>query len=190
VVATCTPDTKSRACGLVAVGSFFIGWTESLAIAAITLTTLNQAELGSAGGIGGSIRFLITSISTTVYNVVLSNRLAEQVPNKVGAAVTANGLPASSIASFISALSVGPTALTSIPGVSPSIIAAGTRAYRVATANSFRTVFLTTIAFSAVALISTLFLPDFDPLLSDKVATTLGKEKEKVKNIQTEATES
>jgi hypothetical protein len=178
-VATCNVDTKARACGLVAAGSFFIGWTESLAIAAITLTTQNQSELGSAGGIGGSIRFLITSISTTVYNVVLSNRQAEEIPSKVTSAVVANGLPMSSVSSFIKALALGPRAFADIPGISPNIISAGSRAYKEANANSFRTVFLTTIAFSAVALITTLFLPNFDALMSDKIATTLGKEKTK-----------
>lgn len=159
------------------MGSFFIGWTENLAVTAITLTTQNQGELGTAGGIAGSIRYLITSISTTVYTVVLSNRQAEEIPQKVAAAVTTNGLPASSVSSFISALAIGPSAFADIPGITPRIIAAGSYAYRVANSNSFRTVFLSTIAFSCVALIATLFLPNFDSLLSDKIATTLGKEK-------------
>ena len=184
MVATCTPDTKARACGLVAAGSFCIAWAESLAIASITLTTQNQAELGSAGGIGGSIRFLITSISTTVYNVVLSNRQADEIPLKVSSAVVENGLPMSSVAAFIKALTVGPAALASVPGITPRIIAAGSRAYKEANSDSFRTVFLTTIAFSSVALIATLFFPNFDALMSDKVATTLGKEK--VKEAHTE----
>lgn len=177
MVATCTPDTKARACGLVAVGSFFIGWTENLAVTAITLTTQNQGELGTAGGIAGSIRYLITSMSTTVYTVVLSSRQAEEIPGKVTAAVIANGLPASSVSSFISGLAVGPSAFADIPGITPNIIAAGSYAYQVANSDSFRTVFLSTIAFSCVALTTTLFLPNFDSLLSDKIATTLGKEK-------------
>jgi Fungal trichothecene efflux pump (TRI12) len=177
VVATCTPDTRTRACGLVAAGSFCIAWTESLAVTALTLTTPDQSELGTAGGIGGSIRFLITSISTTVYNVVLANRQAVEVPKRVTAAVMASGLPASSVASFIKALAVGPTAFAKIPGITPGIIAAGAHAYKEANSASFQTVFLTTIAFSCVALITTLFLPNFNALMSDDVAATLGKEK-------------
>lgn len=150
---------------------------ESLAIAAITLTTQNQSELGSAGGIGGSIRFLITSISTTVYNVVLSNRQADEIPTKVPAALIGAGLPEGSVLSFIQALAVGPSALAQVPGINPEITAAGVRAYKIANASSFRTVFLTTIAFSSVALIASLFLPNFDKLLTKEVATTLGKEK-------------
>lgn len=148
-----------------------------MAVTAITLTTHDQSELGSAGGIAGSIRFLITSISTTVYNVVLANRQAVEIPNKVTSAVMASGLPASSVSSFIKALALGPAALADIPGITPSIIAAGSRAYQEANSASFQTVFLTTIAFSCVALITTLFLPNFDALMSDQVATTLGKEK-------------
>lgn len=177
VVATCSPDTRSRACAFVAVGSFFIAWMESLAIAAITLTTPNQSELGSAGGIGGSIRFLITSISTTVYNVILSNRQAKEIPATVPAALVSAGLPESSIVSFIKALALGPASLAKVPGISPEITAAGLRAYKIANANSFRTVFFATIAFSSVALIASLFLPNFDNLVTKQVATTLGKEK-------------
>jgi hypothetical protein len=186
VVATCTPDTKARACSVVAAGSFFKGWTESLAIAAITLTTQDQSELGTAEGIGGSIRFLIISISTTVYNVVLSNRQAEEIPGKEAPAVIASGLPASRVTSFIKALAVGPSALADVSGISPSIIAVGARAYKEANANSFRTMFLTAIAISCIALITTFFLPNFDSLLSDKVATTLGKRRRRTQRLNFE----
>jgi Fungal trichothecene efflux pump (TRI12) len=186
VVATANQDTRSRACGLVATGCFCIGWTESLAVTSITLTTHDQRELGSAGGIAGSIRFMITSICTTVYNVVLSNRQATEIPKLVAPAVIAGGLPASSVPSFIAALSVGSSAFAKIPGITPSIITAGSYAYKEANSNAFRTVFLTTIAFSGTALITTLFLPGLDSLMSDKVATTLGKEKAKNEEASSE----
>lgn len=185
VVATCTPDTRARACGLVAAGSFFISWMEALAITAITLTTPDQRELGSAGGIGGSIRFLITSIATTVYNVVLSNRRDDEISNKLPPALIRAGLPETSVPSFIQVLTLGPSALAEVPGINTEIIAAGTRAYKVANANSFRTVFLVTIAFTAVTSIVSLFLPNFDDLLTDKVATTLGKETTKEAKTET-----
>ncbi|OCK77436.1 MFS general substrate transporter [Lepidopterella palustris CBS 459.81] len=177
LVATCNPDTRSRACAFVAIGSCFVGWTESLAITAVTVTAYDQSELGSSGGVAGSIRYLITSIATTVYTVTLTNRQAQEIPPRVTSAVEAAGLPPSSVAAFIKALSGGASALDKVPGVTPRILAAGTRAYQEGNSSAFRTVFLSTIAFTGVALISALFLPDLEALMSNKVATTLGTEK-------------
>lgn len=172
-MATCTPDTRARAATLVSLGVFFIGWTESLAITMVTLTVKNQNELGSASGVAGSIRFLISSVSATIYTVILSNRLATTIPATVGPAVIKAGLPANSTADFIAAFALGPTAFEKIPGVTPTILAVGTRAYQIANASAYRTVFLSTIAFTGVAVIATLFLPNVDHLLTGDVATTL-----------------
>lgn len=172
-MATCTPDTKARAAALVSLGVFFIGWTESLAITIVTLTASNQNELGSASGIAGSIRFLISSIAATVYTVILSNRLTQTTTGQVIPAVINAGLPASSAPSFLAAFSIGPSAFEKVPGITPTILAIGTRAYQEANASAYRTVFLTTIAFTGVAIIATLFLPNVDHLLTANVATTL-----------------
>jgi hypothetical protein len=172
-VATCTPDTKARAAALVSFGVFFIGWAESLAITIVTLTAKNQNELGSASGVAGSIRFLISSIAATVYSVILSNRLAQTIPAQVTPAIINAGLPASSAGDFIAALSLGSSAFAKIPNITPEIIAIGTRAYQEANATAYKTVFLSTIAFTGVAIIATLFLPNVDHLLTGKVATTL-----------------
>jgi len=170
-VATCTPDTKVRACVLVSFGVFFVGWTESIAITMVTVSLNNQQELGTGSGVAGSIRFLISAISSTVYSVVLSNRLAKEIPAHVVPAVTKAGLPSSSIASFIGGFTTGN--FTGIPGVTPNILAVGTRAYELGNADAYRTVFLTTIAFSACAIIASAFLPNVEDRMVSNVATTL-----------------
>jgi cellobiose-specific phosphotransferase system component IIC len=179
-VATSTPDTKNQAAALVSMGVFFIGWAESLAITMVTLTAKNQNELGSASGVAGSIRFLISSVAATVYSVILKNRLTQTISSQVPAALAKAGLPSSSIPEFIAALAVGPTAIANVTGVNPSITVIGFRAYQDASADAYRTVFLTTIAFSGVAIIATLFLPNVDHLLTGKVSTTLHKKDMKV----------
>jgi hypothetical protein len=181
-MATCDPDTRVRASVLMAFGTFFIGWAESLAISIVTLAATDQAHLGSASGVAGSIRFLICSVSASIYNVILSNRLAQTIPAQVPRAVIAAGLPSSSVAAFIGAFSVGASAFAKIEGLTPEILAIGTRAYQDASADAYRTVFLSTIAFSAVAIVCTLLLPDADKLLTGRVATTLhdGKDEKHV----------
>jgi hypothetical protein len=106
------------------------------------LAAKDQYALGSASGVAGSIRFLISSIAATVYSVILSNRLTSTISSQVPPALLSAGLPASSIPTFISA-------------------------------DAYRTVFLSNIAFSGVAIICSLLLPNVDHLLTGQVATTL-----------------
>ncbi|KAK3065124.1 hypothetical protein LTS18_009708 [Coniosporium uncinatum] len=181
-VATCTPDTKVRAAVFVSLGVFSVGWVESIAITMVTLTAKDQQELGSASGVAGSIRFLNSSIAASVYSVILSNRLAQTIATEVPPALINAGLPAFSVESFITGLSIGPTALKAVQGITPNILAIGTRAYQDANSSAYRTVFLSTIAFTGVAIIASLFLPDVDHLLTGKVATTLheGKDEKKI----------
>lgn len=102
----------------------------------------------------------------------------------------AAGLPATSIESFIGAFSIGTAeAFAAVPGVTAEIIAVGTRAYKVANAHAYSTVYLSTIAFSGLAVILTWFAPNTDELMSEKVAATLAGEgvesKEDVKQVET-----
>ena len=116
------------------------------------------------------------------YSVILSNRLAVTVAARVPAAVMAAGLPTSSVASFISAFAVGETAFAQVPGVTPEILAIGSNAYQHANADAFRTVFFSNIAFSGVAIICSLLLPNVDHLLTGQVAATLheGRNEDKI----------
>jgi len=72
-MATCGVGTKVRASVLVSLGVFFIGWTEGAAITIVTLTAKDQFALGTSAGIAGSIRFLISSIASTVYVLPRAN---------------------------------------------------------------------------------------------------------------------
>ncbi|KAF2677961.1 MFS general substrate transporter [Lentithecium fluviatile CBS 122367] len=172
-MATCGVGTKVRASVLVSLGVFFVGWTEGAAITIVTLAAKDQFALGTSAGIAGSIRFLISSIASTVYSVILSNRLATTIAAQVPPALIRAGLPATSVASFISAFSLGASAFEAVPGITPEILAIGTSAYQHANADAYRTVFFSNIAFSGVAIICSLLLPNVDHLLTGQVATTL-----------------
>jgi len=73
----------------------------------------------------------------------------------------------------MSAFSVGAATFEKVPGITPSIIQIGTSAYQHASADAYRTVFFSNIAFSGVAIICSLLLPNVDHLLTSQVATTL-----------------
>lgn len=176
-MATSTVDSKARSSAIMTLGVFFVGWAESLAITMITLSINNQQELGSAGGLAGSVRFLIVSIASTIYTVVLNNRLASTVASQVPAALEAAGLPSSSVAAFVAALTSGD--YSGIPGLTADITAIGTKAYKQANVDAYRTVFLVTIAFTGIAIVTSLFLPRVESVMTSQVAATLNNSSQK-----------
>lgn len=111
-----------------------------------------------------------------IYVTIMTNRLGETIPAQVPPAVVDAGLPASSVPAFLQAFSLGAEAFAAVPGITPQIIAIGTRAYQNASADAFRTVYLATIAFSGLSVILTWWAPNTDHLMSGKVAATLHHE--------------
>lgn len=110
----------------------------------------------------------------TVFKVILTNRLGQTIPSVVPPALIQAGLPASSVTDFLTAYTVGtPAAFAKIPGLTPNILAVGTRAYKIAAAQAYQTVFYSTIAFSGVAVIISFFTPNAKSFLTSEVAATL-----------------
>lgn len=172
--ASVTPDNKKTQIALIYLGCVFIGWNESLCLSNTVLLVHDQREVGVAGGLAGSVRSLISSISQAVYVAVLTNRLTAEIPARVPPAVVAAGLPETSVASFIGAISAGSAdAFARVPGATSGVIAIGVRAYKLANAAAFKDVYLTTIAFSAIAVILTWFAPNTEHLMTGEVAATL-----------------
>jgi hypothetical protein len=132
----------------------------------------DQRDIGTAVGITGSVRGGVSSIGTAVYTIILSNKLAKNIPAIVGPAVTHAGLPASSLPQFLSALG-GTGNLTTVPGLTQNITVIGTAAYKLASVKAYSVVFYSTIAFGTVGIMLALCAPNVDDKMTDKVATTL-----------------
>lgn len=179
-MASCSPDTKNRAIGLLFVGTVFVGWYESISFTLTTVLVRDQNEIGTAAGLGGSARSGISTICSTIYTVILNNRLKQTIPKQVPSAVIAAGLPAASVPDFLTAVSAGTAAAyAKVGGLTPTILAAGQRAYRFASADAYHTVALTTLAFSGLAMIASLFIGHVEEKMTAEVSTRLrsgGKE--------------
>ena len=161
------------------MGCFFIGWNEVICLANATIILHDQQEIGVAGGVAGSIRGAISAISLSVYTAVLSNRLPQTIATEVPPALVGAGLPASSVESFLGAITIGtPAAFQAVPGITAKIIAVGVRAYQVANAEAYRTVYLSTIAFSGLGFILSFFAANTESLMLNSVAATLHGEAE------------
>jgi hypothetical protein len=150
-MASCTPDAKGRANVLMALGCFFIGWNETVCLANAGIEVEDQQEIGTAVGMAGSIRSSISTICSSVYVAVLTNRLAETIPADVPPAVISAGVPASSVPKFIAGFTTGN--FSSVQGLTGEITAVGVRAYKEANASAYSTVFYTSIAFTGLAII-------------------------------------
>ncbi|CAK7203070.1 hypothetical protein SEUCBS139899_005799 [Sporothrix eucalyptigena] len=172
---TCTPDTPKTAMGLVFLASTAVGWAESIVLPACNICIEDQNEIGTATGIAGSLRSAISTVASTIYSVVLTARETTTLSTVVPAALSQAGLSTSSIEAYMAGVSAGDTSveLSKISGVTSEIIAIGTRAYQVAYADAYRTIFFTSIAFGGLALVVAMFVPNFDALLTNKVATQL-----------------
>lgn len=132
----------------------------------------DQRDIGTAVGITGSVRSGVSTIGTAVYTVILSNKLAKNIPALVIPAVTEAGLPASSVRQFLGALS-GTGDMTTVPGINQNISTVGLAAYKLATVEAYRVVFYATLAFGAVGIILALCAPNVDDRMTDKVTATL-----------------
>ena len=165
ILAGCAYDplNEKLTTGLMITGTFFNGMMESIAVTATTFPLKNQAEIGTAGGLAGTIRSTGSTIAVTILSTVLTNRLGKTIPKYVVQAATAAGLPVSSIPALISGLG-GLTPLNSgtVPGLTSKIIASATQAYKVAYAEAFKTVFLVNLAFGGCGLILVWFVMDKD----------------------------
>lgn len=170
-VAASTPDTKGLATALLMVGSFFIGWNESVCLSNSGIELLDQREIGTAVGAAGSIRSAISCLASAVYISILNNRLATTIPAVVGPAVEQAGLPASSVPSFLAGFTTG--TFDGVPGVNATILAVGNTAYKTANSDAYRTVFFTTIAFTGIAVILSVFSPNVDDKMTGQVAVKL-----------------
>ncbi len=60
-----------------------------------------------------------------------------------------------------------------VPGITDTIVAAGAGAYKIANSQSYQTVFLTTLAFTGLAIGLSFFSPNVDDKMTNDVAAAL-----------------
>lgn len=98
-------------------------------------------------------RFAGGAIAISVYTTILNNTQTKAAASLIPAAVTAAGLPLSSVADMIAALPLGAAALAQVPGITDSIIAAGASAVQQSYVVGLRTTALSSLSFGIIGLI-------------------------------------
>jgi hypothetical protein len=161
------------------LGCFSLGWMEVVGLPITGIAIDSQAEIGTAVGLAGSMRATVATIGSTIYHAILTNRLKKTIPSEVPPKLIAAGLPASSVAEFLKAITVGtPAAFAKVQGLTAGIEEVGVRAYKVASSHAYQTVFYSTIAFSAIGVLLAFLTPNVEKQLTDRVVATLHRHKD------------
>jgi hypothetical protein len=117
--------------------------------------------------------------TAAVYVAIYSARLTVDLPAVVVPAVEAAGLPATSVPAFFAAMTNGTAAaFNSVPGISGSIMAAFATAVQDGYSSGFKVVYLSSLAFGGVSIISAFFATDVDKYLTDFVNKSVNAQKD------------
>ncbi|KAI1618323.1 fungal trichothecene efflux pump [Exophiala viscosa] len=136
------------------IQSTAIGWAETICLAGGPLM-LDVKDIGVATGFQFSIRTLLASLADTIYVTILENKLSSNLPHYVTKAALAAGLPAKDLPDLFVAIGSGnATAVTAVPDMTTKILLAVEGVEILAYEKSFRTVYLTGVAFGLVAVIA------------------------------------
>lgn len=162
-LASLTPGDKNTGIALTILGPFMVGFIELASLALAPLFCAAQ-DIGLASGLLASIRSAGGSIAVTVYTTILRNRLTTTIPNNVIPAAEQAGLDADNI----------PALLAAVPkrdfgnftqAVQDAVNVAVPNAY----AQAFKTVYLASLGFGAIAIVGCLFSKDAKKHLTSKV---------------------
>lgn len=77
-----TLENKTTILGLTTTGCFFLGYIEGVGVTGSALSLRNQADIGVGTGVGATMRGVVATFGTTIYVLVLSNRLAMTMPQE------------------------------------------------------------------------------------------------------------
>ncbi|KIW04526.1 uncharacterized protein PV09_04280 [Verruconis gallopava] len=183
VMALGNEHRKAFAIAITICNGLFIGWVELVAIVVAGLVVPPE-RIGTAQSFFASTRAVSGTIASSIYLAIYNGELKTNMPQRVTSAVLKAGLPENSVAQLLSALSNGTSAaLSKVPGINNNIITAARAGQKSAWSASFSTVYLSTIAFGATALIVAWFATD----ISEYMTTFVNKRVEQSKSrVETE----
>ena len=163
--------------GVLIPGFLLIGAQEAVCGTFATISLWDQRDIGSAGGLAGTIRSGASALGSVIYGAVLTNRLVAEVPKLIPPAAIQAGLPASSVPALLLYLA-GTGKESAVKGLTPQILGAAVHANRVAASHAIRDVMLVTLVFGGVSMIMAWFTPKIDKSKAKMVARTLEKKQE------------
>ncbi|OCK74612.1 trichothecene efflux pump [Lepidopterella palustris CBS 459.81] len=145
-------------------------------VAGVNITTLTFVQvtvkhefIGIATGITICSRSVGGSVGQVIYTTILQNQLTSNLAADVSVPLARAGVALSSIPAVLEALLTGETTSRAVASLTPSQLMIAAEGIATAYAGAFRTVYLVTIAFGVIGLITVCFVADIDHLLTQKV---------------------
>lgn len=166
-----TENTQAMALVFLAIVGASIGWIECLSLT-LSPFCLKHEDLGIALGTVGSVRGGLAAIAQTIFIVIYTDKSITVVPAYVTRAAVDAGLPASSIPALLGDISAA-NSFAGIPGITPNIIAAATEGEKAGYPRSFQYVYLASIAFGCLGILSSLLAPNSEEKFNSAISRRL-----------------
>lgn len=172
-LAACTPNTPGMYVAFGTIAGFGVGGV-LVPTGAIALICTPDALIASVVALGLSIRVVGGSIGNAVYFNVFYQKINEALPRNLIQYTLRAGLPSTSLVPFLGAIQTGDMeAAAQVPGVTPAILDAVMWGSRWAYADSLKYVWFVSIAFGAIAIISSLFVANIRRFMTNRIATNI-----------------
>ena len=168
-MATIEPGDSINAMVFNGLAGLGFGAPLVLIVAGVQLSTPHHL-IATATAVTTSARAVAATVFTAIYSAALTTRLDKYIPAYIPKAALAAGLPPASLPAFIGALTgTDPAAVLQVPGVTPTIAAAGVAALKQAFADGIRIVYIIAVPFGVIACIGCLCLGDLRNVMDYRV---------------------
>ncbi|KIX01177.1 uncharacterized protein Z518_08902 [Rhinocladiella mackenziei CBS 650.93] len=158
------------------LGGLGIGWEQILTIILVQLSTSDE-WIGFATGTLSFFRLFGGSVGIAVYTTIFSREAAKLLPSRLTAAVTAEGLPSASVSQFVEQFLRPGGSVSAVPGITPGVLEAASRATRGSYLDAFKLVWYTSVGFGGLTVLAAVFTKDLSHEFNDVVAQHLKNEK-------------
>ncbi|KZF22336.1 siderophore iron transporter [Xylona heveae TC161] len=153
------------------LGGFGVGYLELVTIVNATLVC-KPGEIGFSSCFLGGAKQVAGSIAASIYVAILNGRLTVNAPKYMVPAILGSGVPESELKETLG-LALGGSDLHAVAGITDKQISIIETAAKLTFAQSFKIVFLASIAFGGLAIICAFLSQDVDEKMTGEVARKL-----------------
>jgi pimeloyl-ACP methyl ester carboxylesterase len=171
-MAVVNPNNAGLAVGLATVAGFGIGGV-IVPSATIAMTACPDSLIATVTALTLTIRFVGGSIGYSIYYNVFSQKLASKLPERVLAFALEAGLPDSSATDFVQTFLSVPANISSVAGVTPTIIRAATIGSRWAYSDALAYVWYVSIPFGILSIIGCFLIGDVSKFMTNRIAVQM-----------------